>query len=154
MRQLILTSSLYAVLTAAALAQPFATPEELLTAFYEPYFTGEFAEDDSPFRSKALNQLYLEDEKNTPPGEMGAISADPYIDGQDFMLSNFKVGEAVITGDTAIVDVYFENFDRPTTITYDLVFEDGGWKIDDVSAEGEDYAYRLTEIFEEAKQFW
>lgn len=154
MRKLALSSSLFVVLTAAALAQPYATPEDLLTAFYEPYFTGDFAEDDSPFRSKALNQLYAEDEKYTPPGEMGAISADPYIDGQDFLLTNFRVGEPVITDQTAVVDVYFENFDRPTTITYDLVFEDGGWKIDDVSSEGGDYAYRLTEIFEEARQSW
>lgn len=154
MRKIALVSSIFAIFTAVALAQPYATPEELLTAFYEPYFTGEFAEDDSPFRSKALNQLYADDENSTPPGEMGAISADPYIDGQDFLLTNFRVGEAVITDQTALVDVYFENFDRPTTITYDLVFEDGGWKIDDVSSEGGEYAYRLTEIFEEAKQYW
>src|SRR5690606_4476538 len=108
MRKNALVSSIFAVLTDMAMSQPYSTPDELLTAFYEPYFTGEFAEDDSPFRSKALNQLYAEDENCTPPGEMGAISADPYIDGQDFLLTNFRVGEAVIMDQAALVDVYFE----------------------------------------------
>jgi hypothetical protein len=33
---------------------------------------------------------------------------------------------------------------------YDLVFEDGSWRIDDVFGEGDDYTYRLSEIFAEA----
>jgi hypothetical protein len=154
MRLAVLVLSLSAVLSAPLSAQPFDTPEALLEAFYEPYLSGEFTDDESVFRSAALNQLYADDARNTPEGDQGAISFDPYIDGQDFEITKLEIGEATIKGDKAEVEVSFDNFDRPTTIIYDLVREEDSWKIDDVAKTAGEYPYRLSDIFEEAKQYW
>jgi hypothetical protein len=147
MRLNVLALGAFLSLTSLVSAQAFDTPEALLEAFYEPYFTDSFPEDESAFRSTALNALYEADAERTPAGEMGALGFDPYVDGQDFQLSALVIGEAEISGDAAVVDVSFDNFDRATLLTYELVFEEEGWKIDDVVSEESEYPYRLSEIF-------
>ena len=46
MRRLALVPVLLLALAGPAFAQPFETPEALLEAFYEPYFSNEFPEND------------------------------------------------------------------------------------------------------------
>lgn len=150
MRLVPLAASLFLALTSLATAQTYDTPQDLLEAFYEPYISGEFYEDETPFRSAALQALYDADADSTPAGEMGALGFDPYIDGQDYELTDLTIGAPQIDGDTAIVDVDFRNFDQPQHLTYDLVFEDGGWRIDDVVSNNPENEYRLSEIFAEA----
>lgn len=147
MRLAALATGVFLALTSLAAAQTYDTPKALLEAFYQPYLTGEFADDDTPFRSERLNGLYEEDAKRTPDGELGALDFDPYIDGQDFEITKLEIGEPAISGDTATVDVSFDNFEKPTKLTYDLVKENGGWRIDDVVSEDPEYPYRLSEIF-------
>ena len=147
MRLAVLAAGLFLSFTGLAAAQPFLTPEALLEAFYQPYLDGDFADDESAFQSEALQALYAHDAEITPEGEMGAIDFDPYINGQDFDISNLVIGTPAISGDTAGVDVSFDNFDQQTRLTYDLVLEAGGWKIDDVASQGGEYPYRLSEIF-------
>ncbi|OAM79174.1 DUF3828 domain-containing protein [Devosia elaeis] len=147
MRRIFLAAGVLLALAGAAIAQPFETPEALLEAFYEPYFTDEFPEDESAFRSAALNALYAADAENTPLGEMGALGFDPYVDGQDYQLADLVIDAAEISGDAASVAVSFTNFGRPTALTYELVHEGNGWKIDDVVSSGGEYPYRLSDIF-------
>ncbi|WP_160297825.1 DUF3828 domain-containing protein [Devosia chinhatensis] len=147
MRLIALAAGCVLAMSSLAWAQGYDSPEALLEAFYEPYFTDDFVDDESLFRSARLNALYEADAESTPEGEMGALSFDPYIDGQDYQLSNLEIGEAEVDGDSAVVDVSFENFDRPTFLTYELVLEDDGWKIDDVVSEEGEYPYRLSDIF-------
>ena len=147
MRLVALAAGLFFTCTGFAAAQPYATPEALLEAFYQPYLDDDFPEDEAQFQSSALQALYAHDAEITPEGEMGAIDFDPYINGQDFDLSNLVIGTPDIAGDEASVVVSFDNFGQPTTLDYDLVLEDGGWRIDDVAASNGDYPYRLSEIF-------
>jgi hypothetical protein len=140
----------FVALAVPAMAQTFDTPEALLEAFYEPYFTGEFYEDETPFRSEALQALYDRDADNTPDGEMGALSFDPFIDGQDFDIKAFSIDAVAIEGDIATAGVSFTNFGEPRQLVYDLVFEDGGWRIDDVASVTPGNEYRLSEIFADA----
>ncbi len=150
MRLAAFASALVLAFAAPAFAQTYDTPQALLEAFYEPYFTGEFYDDESVFRSAELQALYDRDAEITPDGEMGAISFDPYIDGQDYQITEFEIGAPGIAGEYASADVTFLNMGEPRSLTYELVFEDGGWKIDDVVSTNPDNQYRLSEIFEEA----
>jgi hypothetical protein len=149
MRLAPLAAGLFLLLTPFAAARSFDTPEALLEAFYQPYLDGEFPEDDSHFRSEALHGLYERDGEITPEGELGALGFDPYVDGQDYSLTDLEIGTPLIDGDQAIVDVTFNNFDEGRSLTYELVNEDG-WKIDDVISNNPDNLYRLSEIFAEA----
>ena len=149
MRLAALAAGLFLAMTGLAAAQTYDTPEAMLEAFYEPYFSGEFSDNEAAFRSQALQALYDNDAQVTPEGEMGALSFDPYVDGQDFDITDFAIGVPGIAGDYASVDVTFNNFGEPRSLTYDLVLEDGGWKIDDVVSTNPDTSYRLSEIFAE-----
>ncbi len=151
MRLAVLAAGLFLTLTGLAAAQPYETPQALLEAFYEPYFSGNFPENESQFRSRELQALYDKDAALAGEGEMGAISFDPYIDGQDFDITDFKIGTPAIADDYASVDVSFKNFGEPRTLSYDLVLEDGGWKIDDVASANPDNIDRLSDIFAEAE---
>ena len=150
MRLTTLTAGLFLGLTGLASAQTFDTPQALLEAFYAPYFSGEFTEDESPFFSDELEALYAADAEVTPEGEIGALDFDPFVDGQDFELTDFEIGAPGIAGDYASADVTFKNFGEPRSLTFELVREDGGWKIDDVVSNNPDNLYRLSDIFAEA----
>ena len=146
MRLTALTAGLFLGLTGLASAQTFDTPQALLEAFYAPYFSGEFTEDESPFFSDELEALYAADAEATPEGEIGALDFDPFVDGQDFELTNFEIGAPGIAGDYASADVTFNNMGRPTTLAYEFVKENGSWQIDDVVSTNPDNPYRLSDI--------
>ena len=150
MRLVTLAAGFVLALTSIVAAQPYETPDALIEAFYQSYFNDSFLEDESQFRSAALQALYDNDAQITPEGEMGAISFDPYIDGQDYDITKFEMGAAGIAGDYASIDVTFNNFGEPRSLTYELVREDGGWKIDDVVSTNPDNPYRLSQIFADA----
>jgi hypothetical protein len=149
MRLASLAAGFFLLLTPLAAAQSYDTPEALIEAFYQPYLDGEFPQDDSHFRSEALQALYERDAQITPEGELGALGFDPFVDGQDYSLTDLEIGTAQIEGEQAIVDVTFNNFDQARSLTYELVNEDG-WKIDDVVSNNPANPYRLSEIFAEA----
>lgn len=152
MRLAPLAAGLLFAFVGTCFAQPYAEPADLLEAFYQPYFDGNFPEDESQFRSAALQALYDRDAEITPEGEMGAISFDPYVDGQDYEITDLEIGAAGIAGEFASADVTFNNFNEPRSLTYEMVLEDGSWKIDDVVSNNPDNAYRLSEIFAEAAE--
>lgn len=154
MRLPLAVAAAFLTLTSLVAAQPFDTPEALLEAFYAPYIGGEPFPDETVFRSAALNAMYVADAENTPEGELGALDFDPFIDGQDFDLADFSVGSPDISGDTALVEVSFSNFGEPRLIAFELTFEDGGWRINDLEAVHPQHSYRLTEIFESATEYW
>lgn len=149
MRLPLLATGLFLGLTSLAAAQPYETPEELLQAFYQPYFDDVFPENEEQFRSEHLQALYDADAENTPEGEMGALSFDPYIDGQDYEITEFEIAEPVPEEGGVLVEVTFKNFDELRSLTYELVEEDG-WKINDVISTNPDSEYRLSEIFADA----
>lgn len=147
MRLAALAAGLFLAFSAAVAAQTYETPEALIEAIYEPYTSGNFPEDVTLVRSKALQALYEHDEEITPEGDMGAIDFDPFVDGQDYQLTDLSIGAPGIAGDFATVEVTFNNLGEPRALTYDLVFEDGSWKVDDVASTLGDFPWRLSELF-------
>ncbi|MGF6176926.1 DUF3828 domain-containing protein [Ensifer sp. 4252] len=152
MRKLILVAalSLTATGTSTALAQPFRTPVALIEALYAPYLgNGDTSERDA-FFSDSLTRLYETDAQKSQ-GEVGAIGFDPVINGQDWDIADLRVGEAEITGQSALVTVRFENFSAPVTLRYNLVNEEGNWQVDDIESTEGDTRWTLSEIFANAQ---
>ena len=146
MRRLLITVAAIAATIFPAFA--YDTPAALLKALYTPYTTANYDWDnwdESKLRSKELNALFDKDTKEAN-GDMGRLDFDPYIDGQDYQITDLKIGDATITGDTAKAEVTFKNFDSAEDLTFTLVKEADGWKIDDVSSSNKDYPYDLKAI--------
>ena len=139
MRRLLIALAL--LVAGAFPAFAYDSPADLLKALYTPYSKGESFDwntwDEAQFRSKHLNELFDKDSKEAN-GEVGRLDFDPYIDGQAYQ----------ITGDTATVEVTFKNFDTAEDLTFTLVKEADGWKVDDVVSHNKDFPYSLKAIME------
>jgi Protein of unknown function (DUF3828) len=149
MRRLLIALAL--VIAGAFPAFAYDTPADLLKALYTPYSKGDGFDwskwDEAQFRSKHLNELFAKDLKEAD-GDVGRLDFDPYIDGQDYVITDLKFGDAQITGDTATVEVTFKNMDSAEDLIFTLVKEADGWKVDDVVSHNKDYPYSLKAIME------
>ena len=138
---------LFALLLATP-ALAYDDPLEMMKALYQPYFKEpmDFSEQDS-LRSLGLQALYEADAADAN-GEVGRIDFDPFIQGQDWDTKEVTIGQPEVLGGTARVCVEFTNFDRPIVLTYSLVLERDGWKVDDVwwPADGDYEAMSLRRL--------
>ena len=83
--------------------------------------------------SRAFAALLKRDEAcERKSHEICALDWDFIVDGQDWELSQVKVGPLVAAGDRGSVAVSFRNFKSADVNVYHLVREDGAWKVDDV----------------------
>jgi hypothetical protein len=64
--------------------------------------------------------------------EVGALGGDPFIDGQDWEITDVSIGVKENGPDKAIGTVKFKNFGKDVTITHDLVKTKQGWRIDEI----------------------
>jgi Protein of unknown function (DUF3828) len=116
----------------AARAAAFdSDPVSLIKAIYKTY------EEDKPqpkhIYSKRLQALIDKDEKETSEGEVGRIDWDVFVDGQDWKLTELAITLVSKSADTAQVRATFKNFDQSSNMLFDLVRENGRWRVDDVT---------------------
>jgi hypothetical protein len=115
---------------AAPSPQVDGDPVTLIAAIYKTY------QDNAPglphIYSKRLQGLIDKDEKETPEGMVGRIDWDVFVDGQDWELTELTVVPVSQDATEAEVRATFKNFGEPRNILYDLLFEDGHWRIDDI----------------------
>ncbi|MGO6907799.1 DUF3828 domain-containing protein, partial [Rhizobium ruizarguesonis] len=104
----------------------------------------------STFFSDHLNELLQTDLDNTPEGDVGAIDFDPVIAGQDGAASDVRIGQPILLGDKAEVEVEFENGEE-VTLFYTLVREHGGWKVDDIANQKGDNPWSLSALLGDAQ---
>jgi hypothetical protein len=76
-------------------------------------------------RSQALNEPILD--------------FDPLIDAQDYELSNLNVTtDGVVADSHAVVRAAFLNGPRAAEVVFDMIWEDGAWKVDNMRGGGWD----------------
>lgn len=146
MRFVSLLAGLVLTLAAVFPALAYDTPQALIEAVYAPYLAQQMAEDEASWRSEHLNALYQADADRTPEGEMGALGFDPYINGQDWTITDLAIGEPALDGDSGTVTVTFKNFGVDQELVYTVVQEADGWKVDDVEAVTGEVQYKLSDI--------
>jgi hypothetical protein len=66
--------------------------------------------------------------------EVGILGGDPFIDAQDWDISNLRTVVKTTGPTTAVATVSFTMFGKPRTITLDLVRTDAGWRIAEIRA--------------------
>jgi hypothetical protein len=130
----------------------FADPKKVVEALYTPY-QGAYNDfnwrrwDETQLYSTGLKDLFEKDRVEAN-GEIGRIDFDPWINGQDYLVTALSIGDAEISDDKASVPVTFKNFDSEQNASISLALEDGRWKVDDVENFGAEYPYRLRAILE------
>lgn len=149
MRALILSAIVVFGLIAGAGAQPFATPRALLEDAYSSYATDRFPEDPLHYYSSALRQLWAAADEKAADKELGAIDFDPFINAQDYELTNLEIGDPQpVAAGRVIVPVRFSNMGEPQTMEFTLVEESGSWLVDDIASTTPEWEFRLTDLLQ------
>lgn len=142
---------------ALAACNPFAPPSTstdtpavaTVRAVYAAYQnptptpTGDSA-DWSGFRSKQLAALFDALPAKQLASDEPILDFDPIVGGQDWAITDLTFTEAPgATATTKLVTAKFKNLDDPRAVTFQVVEENGAWKIDNVqSAEPNAYDVR------------
>jgi Protein of unknown function (DUF3828) len=102
------------------------------------------------YLSKALVELWAKADAHTPKGDVGPVDFDPVTNSQEPNVKSFKVVPEKLDADKAVVAVTISGRGAPrpksvdNTIRYNLVRDDGQWKIDDIggASDGEAWSIR------------
>jgi hypothetical protein len=148
MRRIFVAIGLFLAMTVAsfAAATVFDTPKALLDYAYAPYATGNFKDDNQLLYSSALNALFATAAANTPDDDVGPVDFDVFVNGQDYQLSELKIGDPMPEGAGVSVPVTFKNFADAQSLLFHLVKEGGGWKINDIESKTPGEEWKLTDL--------
>jgi len=129
-------------------------PAEVIRAVYAPYLAESDENlpdlaDRAPW-SASLRPL-VERAARFEPGESidpDGLVFDPFLSSQEWGIENNDldvVTEAVVPGSHAVVRA---RFNRDMEVVYDLIWEDGGWRIDNMRSGGAEDGWDLRRIAE------
>jgi Protein of unknown function (DUF3828) len=101
------------------------------------------------YLSKALVELWAKADAHTPKGDVGPVDFDPVTNSQEPNVKSFKLVPEKLEADKAVVAVTISGRGAPRpksvdyTIRYNLVRDDGQWKIDDISGASDGEAWSI-----------
>lgn len=100
--------------------------------------------------SRSLAALFARDQQfQDESGDMGHIGADPFIQGQDGEVKNLRVATTQApSGGKAVVTAQFRSFGKPVAVTFRMVEEGGGWRIDDIGSGRDSIRRELSQPYE------
>jgi hypothetical protein len=91
-------------------------------------------------RSWGVATMEAEDACGVP----AIYQSDVIVDAQDHQISAVQV-KAKKAGEKATATARFENFGKPHSVEFDLVYEEGAWRIDDVRPTGASLQVRIRD---------
>jgi hypothetical protein len=96
----------------------------------------------------SLAALMVKDQKIAAKrGEVGLLDFDPFIDAQDWEISNFDIAVDDSAPGKASATVKFTNFNKPATVRLDLVKVKNDWRIADITWLRDGKAESLRRIY-------
>lgn len=117
-------------------APPDADPTEAVRAIYDPYFgrgvqRGELREQ-APWSAELWSRLEAMIARSNEINEP-ILDFDPFADAQDGELANLNLSTIfIVHGSNAGVRAQFTNSGEPREVIYDLVWENDGWRVDNI----------------------
>lgn len=145
---LILGLCLAALGVAPVIAADYKTPEAMLTALYAPYLPGGQGTDEN-FYSIGLQKLFAIDAEGADG--VGAVDFDPIVAGQDYYISKLAFGPPKLDGNKAVAVVTFDNFTTPISLTYTLINEAHGWRVDDIENKAGEFPWVISKLLIDAQ---
>lgn len=122
--------------TAGASEAPAPDPADAIRPLYEPYILE--GRDFPAFEHQApwseglwalLDAMVVRSNARNEP----ILDFDPVIGAQDYQVSNLNIStEAMVESSHATVRARFSNLGRDEEIVYDLVWESGAWRVDNI----------------------
>lgn len=82
-----------------------------------------------------LAALIIKDRRDAH-GEVGKLDSDPFVDAQDWKIDAVDVAVSEVAADKARATVAFNSLGRAQTVILDLVKLKGGWRIAEITWDG------------------
>jgi len=126
-------------------------PERVIESLYAPYLApgGDSVPSNwekAPVYSKSLRAAMDRGFDYSLLLNEPVIDYDPIVNAQDYSISNLKIDvDPPANPGKAHVVARFDNQDRKTTVEYDMIVEDGAWKIDAIRSGTEDFRKLIDE---------
>jgi hypothetical protein len=131
---------------ASASADPAAVIRPLYARYTTPNAEFPDFEHQAPWSADLWTQLATMSARSDALNEP-ILDFDPLIGAQDYQLTNLNVtNEAVVEGSTAVVRAAFDNAGAHQEIVYDMVWEGGGWRVNNVRGDTDGTAWDLRQI--------
>jgi hypothetical protein len=104
-----------------------------------------------PHRDKLMSQglaaLFARDDLyQDESGDMGQIGADPFLNGQDGEIKKLSLDTIPVAAGKATVIASFRSFGKPVAVQFQMIRENGGWRIDDIVNQFEGKSYSIREV--------
>lgn len=135
------------VAPAAAQTPIFDDPAGLVDYAYQPYRNAAPANwAAKPIYSPSLLALFKTEAARTAAGDAAALDFDPFVNGNDYQLTDLSITETATRNDKSLVAVSFTNSGAAQQLMFTLVRRVEGWKIDDIESVQPGLEWRLSEI--------
>jgi hypothetical protein len=117
-----------------------ATPDKFLATIYHHY-EGKNAKGIDIFGKAALQRYFepslialvaADEQAAAKRGDVPELDGDPFIDAQDWEITQLKIATQMDGTDKASATVSFKNFDEPHAVAVKLVRLPIGWRIADI----------------------
>lgn len=117
-----------------------SSPRDFVNGIYRPYLdknaNGSPLANDTVIRgyfapplADAIIKDFAEAHKR---GEVPLLNGDPFVDAQDWEISNLDIAVKSTGADTALATVTFMMFMKPRTVTLELANTPAGWRIAEI----------------------
>lgn len=158
-RRRFLSSAAFLSVAVVALASPPAAADssarDFVAAIYDTYVSKErnglALDNDAKVRryfEPSLAALILKDRKAAARrGEVGVLDFDPFVDAQDWEISDLAVAVEEAGRDKARATVKFKNADKPSVVALELVKTGNAWKISNVTWQPHEQPNNLRALY-------
>jgi hypothetical protein len=144
---------------ATAISIPARTANASALAFVTDIYNG-YKGNDSPghaldgepvirrYFEPALAALMVKDQKLAAKrGEVGSLDFDPFVDAQEWEISEFDIAVSDTAPGKAIATVKFTNLGKPTIVTLDLIAIKNEWRFRDITWQIDGKSQNLRGIY-------
>lgn len=123
---------------------PIPDPAETIRPLYERYMTDPAVttfptlEEQAPW-SASMRQALVDMMARSQTANEPILDADPFVLAQDWQISAVAVStDAVVANSHAVVRSRFVNIDQPREVLFDMIWEEGAWRVDNIRSDGFD----------------
>src|SRR3954471_5539644 len=122
----------------SACAPKMPPPEKTIESLYAPYVSheaehGNFTWEKAAVYSRKFRKAIDRGFEYSLLLNQPVIDYDPVANAQDFSITNLRIDvDQPASAAKAHVIARFENLNREMTVGYDMILEDGSWKVDGI----------------------
>lgn len=141
---------------ADAATRAITDPAAVIRPLYDRYMTDPAAatfpalEDQAPW-SAAMRQALVDMLARSETADAPILDFDPFVNAQDWQIANLNVTtDGVVENSHAVVRASFTNGGAPHEVSYDMVWENDSWRVDNMRSGGPPDGWDLRQIAAQA----